>query len=419
MVYMSLITIICVSSLASYIDKKRYGTYFAPSSVLAWPLTASALLIVFFGRPLGFYDIDPLEILILALGIAAFSAGSILATLLKSKALEWMSKRGRHVHLKNKHIVNEWRNLLLPAKWITSLALLAGVIRLLVLIFRDGIAAYVSTDGYDAALMYGFPAHVILIGYALAPLLFADAMLNKNIYSGIIWVGYLVLLFSSFVKYHVVLFVLVSFIFVMTIEKKTIKILFPLLIILPIVIFVLSYVFIFASKGLSFEDNYLVKHLLNYLCCGILYTSVNMQTLAIPYMAPINVFIAQFVAIPNKIFDLLSLPQWPVASPPYVYLSQTERGNVINIITMFFYTKNYLTGLFFIVLFSLVLSLFVYKTENKLTSSVILALLLLSFFGDFFVLLLVWEVILYSLILCRILSIVIYSLTIRKERKIN
>lgn len=419
MVYISLFTIICVSSLASYIDKKRYGTYFAPSSVLAWPLTASTLLIVFFGRPLGFYDIDPLEILILALGIAAFSAGSILATYLKSKALEWKSKRSRHVDLKEKHIVNEWRNFLLPAKWITSTALLVGVIRLLVLIFRDGIGAYVSTDGYDAALMYGFPAHVILIGYALTPLLFADAMLNKNIYSGIIWIGYLVLLFSSFVKYHVVLFVLVSFIFVMTIEKKTIKILLPLLIILPIVIFILSYVFIFASKGLSFEDNYLAKHLLNYLCCGILYTSVDMQSLFIPYMNPINIFIAQFVAIPNKLFDLLNLPKWPIASPPYVYLSLTERGNVINIITMFLYTKNYIIALILIILFALILSLFVYQATNKLVSSVILALLLLSFFGDFFVLLLVWEVILYSVILWRFLSVVVYSLKITNERKIK
>lgn len=404
MVYISLFVIVCVSSLASYIDKKKYGTFFAPTSVLAWPLTVSTLLLVIFGRTLGFYDINPAEVFVLSLGIGAFSAGSVLATYVKDKIIEHRSSRGQHTRLKDSHVEIEWKDIVLPAKWITSATLLIGAVRLLVLIFRNGIREYVATDGYNAALMYGLPAHLILVGYTLAPLLLADAILNKKFLSGILWFGYVILMFSSFVKYHVVLLVLVSFFFVMIIEKKTAKILLPLLIVLPIVLFLLSYVFIFSSKDLTFKDNYLAKHLLNYLCCGILYTSVSVNVSLISHIDPLSVFITQFAAIPNKIFELVHLPQWPMASPPYVYLSKTERGNVINIITMFFVTKNYLVAFLLTLCFSLLLSFFVYRTSNKLTSSVILGLLVLSFFGDFFALFLVWEVLVYSFVLWWLIS---------------
>lgn len=376
------------AALATFFEKKLFGTTYLPVTLIFWPIIAAVLFLDFFGEACGFYAFDATQVTPLLWGLMAVLIGEFIAASLKNSLLR-CSPDNHAPGLSERYQIKPT-----VLRTVVLVMLIVGFIRLAYLVRSSGLSIYLATDGLEASLLRGPIAHLILIGYVLCPMLLKAFFDTRSKLSLLIWFGYVVLMFFTMVKYHAIFLIIASVIYCVITNTVSLRKLLPVLIVLPIAIFMVNYIANFAGRGTVAQDGYLTDHLLNYLLGGVLYSSVMPASMMGSDVTPLNLLISQLMTFPNMIWSgLFGEGLFEITSTPYMLLGPNGQiGNVCNIITLFFYRGYVASGITCLVLQSFVWTLFIYKARNKALSAFVATALFLAFFGDYFMLSPVWEV---------------------------
>lgn len=387
--------------LASILEYKLFKTIYLPVSLIFWPILIVVLFALFCGEDFGFYPFDSNQVVPFVLGLIAVFIGEILAACIRNS----IDRREDSTNLSVESSPNESLmsdDIEINPKSIRIIVLIMlsiGAVRLVYLIFVNGLANYLASDGLDAELLRGPIAHLILIGYALCPMLLKNYFEAKSKKDLAVWLCYVALMFFTMVKYHSIFLVIASFIYCIITKAVRLQKLLPALLFIPVIIFMINYVVNFAARGTIAQNGYLTNHLINYLIGGILYTSVTPASMMGSNLTPLNLLTAQIMTIPNMIYNsICGTSVFSISSIPYIVLGTNgQTGNVCNLITLNFSGGSYISGFFCLFLQSIVWTFCIYKAKIKTLSAYVAAALVLAFFGNYFTLSPIWEIFILSI----------------------
>lgn len=393
---------ICVSLL----EKRIFGTIYLPTSIIFWPIIVAAVALSILGPSFGFHQIADASLFPLILGLYGVFFGEIIGASLKNSLARTRTQCSLQASINSAVGMTE----MLPRRLVLSVVgvcLCFGLVRLLGLLGSVGASHYFASDGLDGILLTGPVAHIVLVGYALCPLLLRDALMSHSKIPWLLWAGYILLMFCTMVKYHPIFLIIASVIYCLITDTPGARRLVPMLAILPIVIFMSVYIVNFMSSNSVIRSEYLVTHLMNYLFGGTLYSSIVGMTFLPTSVTPVVMLVAQFAPLPNLVWNSLTgATLFEIPQIPFLVLGPNgETGNVCNLITVFFLQGNWLVSFICVAFIGFIASVAMYRIQNSLTGAFLAAALLLAFFGDYFTLTPVWEVLLLSSVLPLFLSV--------------
>ena len=384
-----------------YASRELHNTFINPFTVLCAPYMFVVVLNKILGERIGFYQIGNKTLFVIGGGLFSFFVGTLIASANSSKNLK------NYVFADNSYKINSYnlKAMLYYSLFVTIVGLLKAV-----LIIRTMGFSGLTREG---TLIAGLVGHLLFTAYPLQPFLLYYWLKNKEKVLYILaFVLFLLILFCSFVKYHIIGMIVICYLFVVITERKYLKTGAILLIAIVVAFFILNYVIDFISNNVyhqvhsSFYLFHLWKYLTGAVINGDLYYAGTLGGVASTgyklmtfIMALPNMFI--YAIIGKKLFPYESIRMTSVS-----YIG--EESNVIDAISYMYSSKTGVVGvigfLIVFVVFGIIMELLFLKNifkENNLQifiSTLFAFFLFFSFFGTFYINSMPWEITVYSAI---------------------
>ena len=299
--------------------------------------------------------------------------------------------------------------------WIISVCELIIIIDDLIRLRRFGPLNFIN--GGEAFGSSSIAAHLSRLLVPLLIILY-DFYCEKKVKKYLVNLGIgLILLFATFIKYHVIGAVLSIFIYVAIKRPDLIRKLGLIVIGMVISLFVVNYMLTFMAYRVNVSNEFYFQHLWQYIAGG----TINIDT-AIQYF---NNSPDKHLSIIEWIWEMLSsfpsmitrgLFGWRITEYNFSYMipffdiGGFSRANVLSIPGAAFIQAGY-SGLTFFVFISGIIVQYIFlkakntKSVSVLTSaSIFLSYCLLSFFSSFFELTGPWETIFWSIVIIPVLK---------------
>lgn len=290
-------------------------------------------------------------------------------------------------------------------------------IRLICMIFTNGLA-YISTENFAGYMMSGPLGHLLLTIYPLVPILFLYWLKNMKqalyLITTIVCIG---LLFTTFVKYHVVGIIVLIYFFVSLEDRKYLCKGLIIVSVTAISAFILNYFVTFLLRGTASRasQDYYFNHLWNYMAGSLIHDNLIFTSGINVGMSSVFKF-ARAMLTPFYVLaiSLLDISIEPLGTVTHIIDfvpmgTNGEWGNIIDAFGYFFPSKGnsieiilhfiilILIGLIFTLLYN---NLIKESDKFHITISVILDFFcFFSFFGIMYNLLPPWEILVYSIVL--------------------
>lgn len=377
--------IILVILLSEYNLTKRSKT---PLYLVVIPLLVVIVLHLLFGSWLGYRTLRVETVQIIVEGVFVFSLFSFPGTVLTSYCCEGCELRNTAKEELNK-----------PEKWLLFLAVLV-LSFLAVRLYSIGIESFFSEEGDDATVEFGgggLSAHLLVL------CIFISTVLITRRFT-LVSVCVLILSLICLFLYQVKIWLFTPFIIGLIVRSDmghTISIMKLILFgIGAVVLFVLAYIPIL---GFSWDNlEFLLPHFCKYLFSGV--AGLNEVLLR-----DLPVGQAPYYGMPgaiNKIFGFENHIDPRYLNGVYISSLNNEQTNVYTLFGMTYLFNGRFAGLFYLAGLAIISTLFFflkYKTENYYWYSLSYYFwgigLLLSFFGNYFALLNIYELSLVALII--------------------
>lgn len=388
--------LIFVCIFTTIVEYKLTKRWFTPSALLGWPFVIVILMINIIGEKYKFYSISVHTIDQIIIGIIFFSIGSIFANIIKKGNKIKFYKLSRFNGDLDSRI-----NIIVNYTYVVATITL---IRLAIYMNKYGVDNFIATDGAEGVLMSGIFSHLLLSVYPLTAIITSYAIRKKK-YSYLVPVILIIgLVYFTFVKYHLIVLVLIIIIYLNIENPKMFYRTIPVLIIAPVIIFIVNYLSKFNASGVQVKEGYIFNHLINYLSGGLIYNSVNPNFVYNNYGIT-EIVIMMFMVIPNLFTNLLFGFKYYSYEPlPFVSMGLNgESGNVLNTISFLFTSREFIATCFIIMIWGFILGLLYTKVKiNYSLLATVYSFTLLSFYATFYVLTPPWEMIIFSIIMPRL-----------------
>lgn len=290
------------------------------------------------------------------------------------------------------------------------------LIRFIFIIITNGIS-YITTGNFEGQMLRGPLGHLLLTIYPIVPILFLYWLKNKRkIQYFLVTVLCVGLLFTTFVKYHVISMVVLIYLFVSIEDKKYARKGLIILVSSAVGLFIFNYLLTFILRGTNSNvaQEFYFNHLWSYISGSLIndsriFTDGIRVGVSIFYKLGTALF-----AIPNAFLTAFfdeeicphnALPFFPVAS-------NGQLNNVVDTFGYYFPSKGSLIDIIiyavvFIligIIFSAIYEKSISKTDHfRITICIFMTFFIFfSFFGTFYVLLPPWEILVWSAIMMTI-----------------
>jgi len=390
---------IIYGAISIYASRKLHNTFINPYTVLSAPYMFVVLLNKVWGEKIGFYPIGDMTLTVIGGGLICFFIGTLIASGRVSIILK------NYVYPDNSQRLDNYRmkSMLYYSFVVTVISLLKAL-----LIIRSMGFSGLTREG---TLVAGLVGHLLLTAYPLQPFMFYYWLKNKKkvIYL-ISFLLFLVVLFCSFVKYHIIGMIVICYLFVVLTERKYLKKGAILLVALVVTLFILNYIVDFVSNNVysRVQSSFYFNHFWKYLT-GAVINGDRYYTGSIGGVAGIGYKLMTFLmALPNMfIFALTGKKVFPYESIRMTRVSYVgEYSNVIDAISYMYSSETGIIGVIgfglFFVLFGIAMELLflknIFRVQNLqiFISTVVTFFLFFSFFGTFYINSMPWEIAIYS-----------------------
>ncbi len=174
------------------------------------------------------------------------------------------------------------------------------IFNILLSIRSVGLAALYAND-FEALQLSGLIGHITLLGTALVPYVYKHYLKNKNARDLIVILAYCGVLFASFVKYHVIILIIVLFFeYGFFYPQKIIKA-FIILFGSTLILFVGNYWLSFILRSINFSSAFAISKVWTYVAGGTITNDVLLQTESNSYSMG-----QWLLSIPSGIVNLFS-----------------------------------------------------------------------------------------------------------------
>lgn len=393
---MRLILLVCITAtITEYYLTRRI---FNPTTILGWPFVVVIGINKIFGNKLGFYEISSKTIFYITTGIFAFFIGSIFSIIIK-KCIN--RNKYKNINKKNQILIDYKINKIYNYSMII---IIINFGRLFVFWNRYGLRNFIINDGMESILLTGIFSHFLLTLYPLIPILTSYGLRNKLYKYFLPLILISILMFFTFTKYHLISLALIVIIYLNIENPKLLSKTIPVIVLIPIGIFILNYLTNFRARGIVAEENYILNHLFNYISGGLIYDSVNPGITYNNY-GIVEIILTMIMVIPNLFTNaLFGVKFYPFEVLPFSSMGWNgERGNVLNTISFLFSSGNILGTLILMVLLGVLIGFI--HSQRKIQypfMATVYTFLFLSFYATFLVLAPPWEMIIFSVIIPRI-----------------
>lgn len=370
-------------------DKRKLGSLISPSFCFVLPTFIVAILYDLFGPRLGFYTIDRTIYLYILISSVFFILG-----------------RGFALKLKRTHIRLVNLNFQLPrlrevciSKKVYRIVFIVLTLLLIRLYLLGGVNVLWDVDLQNQYASNGFFGHIMVLAiFSIIILLSIHPLKYKKNQTIILLLGAFICVLFYQVKSWLIFPIIVSVLYKICIGVKQSYIKYAIAIISIVGCFILGYAF---TYSLADEENqmFILNHFLKYLVAGVGGWS---EALTDSYPIGQN---PMYLLQPFS--NIIGLDQARVDTR-YSFIIINENGEYTNVFTLIG-TAFLFAGPFFACLYFFVLGFTTYcfalycmknaKIGSILAYSILCCSLFLGFFGSYFTLLNIYELMFYALLL--------------------
>lgn len=408
MVYFFIITII----LLIYLQYRLYKKIITPFTVMAAPyliiIPLNNLVIIKYG----FYSIDDRVIHMILDGLTCFFIGSIIANN-RRRIITEQAVRSQE------NDVTDFQRYNLSGMLRYGIIVELVLIIIVLSIVRSSGINFFATDANEGYLMQGLKGHLLLSLYPVIPILFYYWLKNRNklIYLFVSLMG-VFLLFLTFVKYHSICILVLTYLFISFKDRKYFKPATIAIVALPIIIFVGNYFLTFFVRGSlqTVGNQFYLYHLWKYIGGALIHDNMI-------FTVGVNSKWNIFYKIGRLICALPNMFLYPIFGykPLFNNIESTllmenvgnmgEKGNTIDFIGYFYPANPTLFGLLSFAVVLMLLGYIVTKNYNNAYLNVndyskllptlvcIVFFCFFSFFGVYGGLSAPWEIMVWSIII--------------------
>lgn len=396
---MGIILIIC--------SMKIHKTWINPFTVLCMPYVFVVAMNKIYGENKGFYSIGENTLLIIGLGLISFFIGTMIISVRHSTSYSHTVLSDNSEPLYN-YRIDAMANY-------SIFILVLGYIKLGSIVYTQGI--YGLTQ--EGTLVAGLFGHLLFTIYPLQPLLLLYWLKNKkDVKFGMVVLFTALLLSASFVKYHIICFFVMCYLFLVLTVRKYFKKATVTLLVGVVALFIINYVVGFVSQNIlnqvsrSFYSDHLWKYVAGAVINGDAFhdgvmggnATVGYKLMTFLFALP-NMFIQALTG--NRLFPREGLRMISVSrigeysnvtdAISYMYPITGGFGQVIAFV------------IYYVILGLLMEMIFTYgvaKTEKLHISiaTIFSFFLFFSFFGTFYINEMPWEIAIYSVVVVQLFS---------------
>ncbi len=240
----------------------------------------------------GYYTIKPPTFRTLLLFTIGLIVGAVFQSLIEKRVSI------KNISFDLDEAINEYS--IRKLKHFLWLIIIIRIISILFSISRVGIDRLYADD-FEQLQLTGIVGHLILLGTTLVPFIYKDYLKSKNKGDLITTLAFIGTLFLSFIKYQVIILVIVLFFeYCFYCPQKIIKA-FALLFGVTIALFLGNYWISFYLRDISFNSTFAVSKVWTYVAGGTISNDVILETEQNSYS-----FGAWLLTIPSGIVNLFS-----------------------------------------------------------------------------------------------------------------
>ena len=387
------------ASLLIIVSKIINNTYINPFSVLCTPYLVVVIANKLIGEKMGFFAIGDKTLFVVGLGLVSFFFGCCIISVYRSPIFHTNIREDNSFKLENYRI----RAILYYCSLITAI----GVIKALYLFLTMGIAGLTR----EGALVSGVVGHLLFTVYPLQPILLYYWLKNRSrtIYL-LTYLAFLLIIFCSSVKYHVIGIVVESYLFIALTERKYLKKGAMTMVLFTALLFAMNYVIDFINNNIygkvnnSFYFNHFWKYMAGAVINGDRYfsgeiggvVSVFYKLMSFVIALP-NMFI--YFITGEKLFVFEGIRMTSVSSIG-------ESSNVVDAISYLYPIKENVTEIATFILifiaFGAIMEMLFFNSVRKagnlqvFPATIFTFFLFFSFFGTFYINSMPWEIAVYS-----------------------
>lgn len=406
-----LIVFLVIFIMKSYIDK----TYINDFLLVMGPYVFIVFINnVFMTKALGFYEIKKSVLEAVLFAECAYALGSFAASLVAKKytvrVLEMQA---------NKEIDDTCTLKLIVASKYTLFVCLVMFLKIVIILMQNSINVVMSND-FDMLKLRGITGHLFISLYALVPSLFYESTKLKYRLGIISSLLAIVVSFTTFVKYNVILMILAVGIYYIFKKRRLIKKVLVICAAGVIGMFLLNYIVIFFIQGglVSGIMTFLKSHLWMYISSGVMMMNYIVGNSSLNY-GLIDFVIQSLGAFPNMLLSPFTTMRITttnsyssvLSTMPLMSLSG-ERSNALSVLgTLFSSGNDKFAFAFAMIVWGLLTGYIMLKTRYKnfykvsMVGVYFVAFNILSFFANYWLLSVSWEIILFSLLFERLFSL--------------
>ena len=406
-----LIVFLVIFIMKSYIDK----TYINDFLLVMGPYVFIVFINnVFMTKALGFYEIKKSVLEAVLFAECAYALGSFAASLVAKKytvrVLEMQA---------NKEIDDTCTLKLIVASKYTLFVCLVMFLKIVIILMQNSINVVMSND-FDMLKLRGITGHLFISLYALVPSLFYESTKLKYRLGIISSLLAIVVSFTTFVKYNVILMILAVGIYYIFKKRRLIKKVLVICAAGVIGMFLLNYIVIFFIQGglVSGTMTFLKSHLWMYISSGVMMMNYIVGNSSLNY-GLIDFVIQSLGAFPNMLLSPFTTMRITttnsyssvLSTMPLMSLSG-ERSNALSVLgTLFSSGNDKFAFAFAMIVWGLLTGYIMLKTRYKnfykvsMVGVYFVAFNILSFFANYWLLSVSWEIILFSLLFERFFSL--------------
>lgn len=346
-----------------------------------------------FMTKLGFFEVDSEVIVIHALAMLLFYAGSVAGQYLGARyKIKTSTKEYRLADVHPKSLV-----------YLSFFCVGIVCLDLVRLIAQYGMFGVLGLGdsakrGYIAShlLILFVPLSILLIDY------FFETKKKKYLCLSLVM---LLLIFSTFIKYHIIAAILSVFIYVALTRPKLVKKIGVIALMAVVALFILNYLLNFIANQVTVSSQFYLNHLWKYIAGG----TINVKTVSEYVKAGEDLSMGAWIWGMLSSFPLMILSRMLGVSFQAYHFSTVlplffvgipaleEQSNVISLLGAAYAQSNGITFYLFLFFWGLIVQ-WIFEgakksasIRHKLVSSIFLGYNMLSFFSSFFELSTPWE----------------------------
>jgi len=398
--------IVSFSSILSYWEYSRFGTFVTPFGVMVWPFTIIVFIINLVGKQVGFFTVSPQSIAFVLLSYTFFFiGGQIIINFFRKSDGSFEPKANTSKNLG--HLFELYRPLFV---FLAIVSIIAGLVNFLLTIRELGL---VNPGSEEFGIMYGtgWLSHVQNLSRLAFIFLVGDYIVNRKKHTLVLLILSFLVIFIRQVKYHIFGIVFGAYFFCLL--NGIIRFSIRKILLYSLIVFILfnaTYYIGFLAVGfdytLSARTNIrLLYHFFTYLFGGPIAFSEIFSEARYPIYSfneivavPINLF--RFLSGDKNLIDIVINNWVPVSNLTDMF----HTANIFGAVGMLYmYLGKYLTWIYLCLLgaFSYLLwglSLRVKESIGvQLVYGLFMAFLTVSFFDLYFNKLVTFEATFYML----------------------